>query len=633
MIKKLIKGFVGLSVVPLVAALIPTGVEPFEINTVTDHETIFTTMDTQSGVTWGLDRIDGVVDNNYTYISNGAGTRIYIVDTGVDATHPDFGARVVDGFDAFGSNLDQTDCNGHGTHVAGISAGNYFGVAKSATIVPVRVLNCSGQGNTTTLTAGIEWILANHNSNYPAIVNMSLGGPKDLEVNAATERLISAGMVVVVAAGNSNVDACTFSPASAQGVISVGSISSGDSRSGFSNWGNCVDIFAPGSKINSDSPFNHSLSVQKSGTSQAAPFVAGIIATYISNGIASSRVTAENKLYELSEIGTVLDSKSPRDAIASVEKANTPESDAPSLAPAPPTTTPEPVIESPAPTTPEPDANIVESELLLSVSDVKAKSATASWLNVFGADKYVLQAGLVGGSGYTHRLTSQGTSENLDNLRSNSNYWIIVSAYSKDTLIATSDKLTISTSYGIADSPLQATVKLDRLSWKAPAYMGGVKYPTYIVEKLVENSWKEVTSTTELFVAIVPAKSGISDVYRVLTSTPAGLSLPSNVAISVGSDLPQVTTPTPDLPLDMAGTVVATQMGGGSGFVELVWGPLEGNTTYSIQKSPHGIEDWATVSSTSKTRKIITIKTKIDYELRVVALDGTVIGVIQYRGN
>lgn len=319
-----------------------------------EHETIFTTMETQGGATWGLDRIDGTRDGSYTYLSNGAGVRIYIVDTGVDASHPDFGSRVVDGFDAFGENLDQTDCQGHGTHVAGIAAGNYFGVAKAATIVPVRVLNCSGLGNTTTLTAGIDWILDNNPAGVPAIVNMSLGGPKDVLVNTAVGKLIDAGIVVTVAAGNSNVDACTFSPASADGVIAVGSITETDAKSAFSNWGGCVDIFAPGSKISSDSPFNHGVSVQKSGTSQASPFVAGAIATYISNGKPSSPTGALQNVYAYSEKDVVVDGGSPYNNVLNVEK--TLEEPAPTASPVV-DPSPEPVV-TPDPT-PEPTADPV----------------------------------------------------------------------------------------------------------------------------------------------------------------------------------------------------------------------------------------------------------------------------------
>lgn len=327
MIRKNVKVLAGLLIVFLLSSCVEA---PAEIDTyhkdrlptssAVKTETLFTTMDTQSGVTWGLDRIDGTKDGSYTYLSSGSGVRIYIVDTGVDASHPDFGGRVLDGFDAFNENLDQTDCNGHGTHVAGIAAGSYFGVAKSATIIPVRVMNCSGLGNTTTLTAGIDWILSNNPAGAPAVVNMSLGGPRDILVNSAVSKLTAAGIVVTVAAGNSNADACAYSPASADGVISVGATTNTDSKSPFSNWGKCVDVFAPGSRISSNSPFNYQISTQKSGTSQAAPFVAGAIATYISNGRPSSPDTVARDILDYSEKDIVVDGASAYNNILNVEK-------------------------------------------------------------------------------------------------------------------------------------------------------------------------------------------------------------------------------------------------------------------------------------------------------------------------
>jgi subtilisin family serine protease len=279
-------------------------------------ETVFTTMTTQSGVTWGLDRADGTMDGQYTYVSSGTGVKIYIVDTGVDYAHPDLAGKVLDGFDSFGQNLDKTDCNGHGTHVAAIASGNYYGVAKESKIVPVRVLDCSGRGNTTTLALGINWILENHSGGI-GIVNMSLGGPRDLEVNNLVSELVSSGLVVVAAAGNSNSDACNFSPASAPGVIAVGAVDRGDVMASFSNWGTCVDISAPGVFINSANSKDYGISSRKSGTSQASPFVAGAIATYISNGSVSNSFGAESYARSLSTNGVI-----------SVEVAEAPE-DAP----------------------------------------------------------------------------------------------------------------------------------------------------------------------------------------------------------------------------------------------------------------------------------------------------------------
>lgn len=337
-------------------------------------ETVFKTMNTQTGVTWGLDTIDGEIDGSYSYVSDGSGVRIYIVDTGVDATHREFGSRVVDGFDAYGQNLDQTDCNGHGTHVAAIAAGNYYGVAKASTIVPVRVMDCDGVGNTTTLTDGIEWILASHSGGV-GIVNMSIGGNKDEEINALTSRLVSAGFVVVAAAGNSNKDACQVSPASAPGVIAVAAVDKGDVKASFSNWGSCVDISAPGVGINSANAENHSVSKKMSGTSQASPFVAGAVATYLSQGVATTPAAAESLMNELAEGGVVRVQEAP-------EESTDP--------------TPAPIVEpEPEPQTPEPtEPPIVEEPILPEYSvEVVQRSVGSNvgllrWSEVTDAEGY-----------------------------------------------------------------------------------------------------------------------------------------------------------------------------------------------------------------------------------------------------
>ena len=358
MFKTVIKVLAGSVTLALALSVLPSlAVEPDQ----EPQETVFTIMETQVGAPWGLDRIDGTSDGSYTYLSSGAGVRIYIVDTGVDATHKEFGSRVADGFDAFGQNLDQTDCHGHGTHVAGLAAGAYYGAAKASTIVPVRVLDCYGRGNTQSLIDGINWILSTHPGG-PAIVNMSLGGSRDESVNSAASRLIAEGMTVIAAAGNSNVDACTFSPASAPGVIAVGATDKSDVRASFSNWGACVDVFAPGVLINSANSLDHNISSRRSGTSQAAPFVAGAVATYMSRGVVSSPDSVESYLYDISEPDVVVGGDSARNNLVNVEKETLPEPEpapepepepAPSIEPSPePIVEPEPVLPEPEPSDP-----------------------------------------------------------------------------------------------------------------------------------------------------------------------------------------------------------------------------------------------------------------------------------------
>ena len=224
---------------------------------------------------WGLDRLDQTnlpLDSRYNYPSNGKGVNAYIIDTGVQASHPEFGDRVAPGFGAFAN----TDCHGHGTHVAGTVGSRTYGVAKAVRIIPVQVMDCKGYGSTSTIIAGIDWVISNHADGIKAVANMSLGGAYNPLLNQATTALVNDGVVVVTAAGNDNANACNYSPGSAIGTINVGAVEPSDIRSFFSNYGSCVDIFAPGSKILSTtmgSSFGY-----KSGTSMAAPHAAGVAA-------------------------------------------------------------------------------------------------------------------------------------------------------------------------------------------------------------------------------------------------------------------------------------------------------------------------------------------------------------------
>jgi subtilisin family serine protease len=229
---------------------------------------------------WGLDRIDQInrtLSASYTYpASAGAGVTEYILDTGIRTTHVDFGGRASSGYDFIDNDTDANDCNGHGTHVAGTIGGSQYGVAKSVNLVAVRVLDCSGSGSYTGIIAGINWVVAHKTG--PAVINMSLGGPPfdalDNTVNAA----VAAGVVVAVAAGNSNTDACSASPARAASALTVGATDQNDARASFSNYGSCLDIFAPGVGIISDYYLSDTSAAGMSGTSMASPHVAGAAA-------------------------------------------------------------------------------------------------------------------------------------------------------------------------------------------------------------------------------------------------------------------------------------------------------------------------------------------------------------------
>lgn len=251
---------------------------------------------------WGLDRIDAVdvaLNNSYKYVSTGAGTLIYVIDTGVYAGHADLAGRVIPGYTAVADGNGTSDCNGHGTHVAGTAAGSTYGVAKSATIVAVRVLDCAGSGFSSSVVAGINWAIASHPGG-PGIINLSLGGPANSAVDAAVADATAAGLIVVAAAGNSGADACQFSPARAASALTIGATDQSDARASYSNFGGCVDMYAPGSSITSAWISGATSTRSLSGTSMAAPHVAGMVARLkqaqpgISSGAVYQTLTASN---------------------------------------------------------------------------------------------------------------------------------------------------------------------------------------------------------------------------------------------------------------------------------------------------------------------------------------------------
>ncbi|WP_232796970.1 S8 family peptidase [Blastococcus atacamensis] len=238
-----------------------------------------------SGVSWGLDRIDQRTGTDGLYTPEATGTDVtaYVIDTGIALDHPDFGGRAVTGFDAVdGGSAD--DCNGHGTHVAGTIGGTTYGVAKSVSLVAVRVLNCSGSGTNAGVIAGIDWVTAHHVAGTPAVANMSLGGGASTAIDTAVANSIGDGVSYAVAAGNGNQggkpqDACNYSPARVPGALTVGATDRNDAPASFSNYGPCVDLFAPGVGITSDWYTGGTNTI--SGTSMATPHVAGVAAVYL----------------------------------------------------------------------------------------------------------------------------------------------------------------------------------------------------------------------------------------------------------------------------------------------------------------------------------------------------------------
>ncbi|HEY8471814.1 MAG TPA: S8 family serine peptidase [Natronosporangium sp.] len=229
---------------------------------------------------WGLDRIDQrnrPLDDAYTFPTTASNVHIYILDTGIRTTHNDFGGRAIHGRDTVNNDNDATDCHGHGTHVAGTAGGNSFGVAKGAILVAVRVLNCSGSGTTTQIVNGINWVTAN--AIRPAVANMSLGGlGNNTTMNNAVANSIASGITYAIAAGNNGTNACNFSPARVPAAITVGATQDNDARASFSNFGTCLDLFAPGVGITSAWFSSNTATNTISGTSMASPHVAGAAA-------------------------------------------------------------------------------------------------------------------------------------------------------------------------------------------------------------------------------------------------------------------------------------------------------------------------------------------------------------------
>lgn len=264
--------------------------------------------ETQQPAPWGLDRTDQrslPLSGSYTYSAAGAGVNAYVVDSGVLASHVEFGGRVATGWSAISDGLGSSDCNGHGTHVAGTIAGKNYGVAKAATIVPVRVLNCAGSGYNSDVIAGLDWVASHHAPGAPAVVNMSLGGSASAMVDSAVQGVINDGVTTVVAAGNSSVDACNSSPARAPQALTVAATDSSDRQASFSNFGACVDLYAPGVGILSAGYGSTTASVTMNGTSMATPHVAGVAAVLLSRTPSSTPADIAAKVLSTATPGVV----------------------------------------------------------------------------------------------------------------------------------------------------------------------------------------------------------------------------------------------------------------------------------------------------------------------------------------
>ncbi|KJY43347.1 peptidase S8 [Streptomyces sp. NRRL B-1568] len=266
---------------------------------------------------WGLDRIDQKklpLDGQFDVAGTGEGVTAFIVDTGIDYSHAEFGGRAKPGVDLVDASGDGRDCpggTGHGTHVAGIVGGTQHGVARKASLVSVRVLDCNGDAPTSRFVGGLDWVASNV-PQAPAVLNASVNGPQSPATNSSVSAVATKGILPVVAAGNDNADACLNSPASAKGALPVEATNRLDQLSAFSNWGSCVKLAAPGEDI--PSALNGGGTVTKSGTSQASPHVAGVAALYLQRNPSASP----------SAVATWLEDRSTKNVLTGLRGAGTP---------------------------------------------------------------------------------------------------------------------------------------------------------------------------------------------------------------------------------------------------------------------------------------------------------------------
>jgi subtilisin family serine protease len=395
-----------------------------------EQDRVVRVADSQSGPTWGLDRIDQralPLSGSYTYPGTAGDVTAYVLDTGVRLSHAEFGGRARSGYDFIDRDSNASDCQGHGTHVAGTVAGNTYGVAKRAKVVSVRVLDCRGTGSYSTIIAGVDWV-----TKYavkPAVANMSLGGSTSAALDAAVRASVASGVTYVIAAGNSNADACTTSPARVGEAITVGATDSADRRASFSNYGTCLDIFAPGVNIRSASVSGDTATTTLNGTSMAAPHVAGAAALHLSAHPAATPAQVRDALVTDATTGVVASrgTGSPSRLLYA------------GAIPPPGTAEPAPGGAEPAACTATNtydrairDKSTIESKLTVGGCGGTASAAATVQVSVTHADRGDLIIWLIAPDGTGYKLKSGTSGDNVANL--DAAYPVDLSAHARDGL-------------------------------------------------------------------------------------------------------------------------------------------------------------------------------------------------------